>query len=360
MRILHLSKTMGQGGAEKIVYHLAEESAKRDMFVAVASCGGVFVESLEKKGIVHYLIDDFDSKKITTMFHTFVTLMRVIRLEKIEILHTHHRMAAFYGWLLKLFFPKLKLLYTAHNVFYDRKLLTKLSLSSSVIVAVGRGVQENLINYFGINQNKIIVVYNTIFEERAEEKHEPLCKDLFTDEDVLVGMVGRISEQKGVDTFVKAMHYARKKNEHIRGVIVGDGDLREAIRNLIDECGMSDDICMVGYQSAVLDWMRKIDFLVMPSRWEGFPLTPIEAFCAGKTVIGSDIVGINEIIINGVNGILVEKDNVAGFGERILELAANLTLREKLESAGSEYYQKNFDYNVFIERYISLYKDMVI
>ena len=90
---------MGQGGAEKVVMQLCCDNNEHEQFVA--SCGGIHVPELEKHGVKHFLIPDIDKKDPVFMIKTLFTLIRIVKKEHIDIIHTHHRMAAFYGKLIK-------------------------------------------------------------------------------------------------------------------------------------------------------------------------------------------------------------------------------------------------------------------
>ncbi len=358
MRILHLSRTMDQGGAEKVVFQLVCACKEKNIFTTVASCGGAYVKELNRMGISHYEIHDFEKKGIWSLLKTYQTLVQIIKKDKITILHNHHRMAAFYGWLLKMRFPKLKVVYTAHNVFYDKRFLTKNSIKQASIVAVGANVKKNLEEFFKVNKKNITIIYNAVMQEQEGKVDEAMLAPFEIGKDVLVGIIGRLSEQKGIDVYIKAMQLAHEKDARIKGVIIGDGELAEQVKEWIAEFGLQDVILMMGYQSKVVDWVRMLDFVVMPSRWEGFPLTPIEVFMAGKTIIGSDIGGINEIVEEGVNGLLVEKDKPEAFAEKILELTYDMRLRRQLEEAGYETYRKKFDYQQFVDKYLSVYESI--
>lgn len=85
---------MGQGGAEKVVYQLCKDNKKATQFVA--SCGGKYVEELNKVGVKHIMIPDIDRKNPVLILKTIVILLRTIKKYKIDIVHSHHRMAAFY------------------------------------------------------------------------------------------------------------------------------------------------------------------------------------------------------------------------------------------------------------------------
>ena len=104
--ILHISRTMDIGGAEKIVYQLATDLKEEFENVHVASTGGLWEEELNKNGIKHHKILDVESKSPKTLATNFNTLRKIIKENKIDIIHTHHRMAAFYARLLMYIFPK--------------------------------------------------------------------------------------------------------------------------------------------------------------------------------------------------------------------------------------------------------------
>ena len=118
MRVLHISRTMGQGGAEKVVLGLAQLLVDQGDKAVVASCGGIHEQDLQRMHVHHYRIDDIEKKTPMTIAKTMVMLNHIVRNEKIEVVHSHHRMAALYARLLKVINPELKLIYTAHNVFF--------------------------------------------------------------------------------------------------------------------------------------------------------------------------------------------------------------------------------------------------
>ena len=360
LNILHVSRTMGQGGAEKIVYQLSSGMQKQAEKICVASTGGCYVEKLEEQGISHYEIADLECKKPWIMLQTFFKLWRIVRKEKIEIIHSHHRMAALYASALRVLNPRVKLVYTAHNVFYDKKKFTKMALANTVVVAVGHDVKKNLTDYFNINPKQIAVIYNAVNREVPEERYKNHTLDIWKKQGFsLIGIIGRLSEQKGVDIFLKAAAGLKEKGVRIKGIVIGDGELREELIHQSQALGMGEDVLFLGYQEYVSSLITQLDLVVMPSRWEGFPLLPLEAFAEKKTIVGSDIDGINEIIKDGENGRLVEKDNVEMFEKAVSELLSDVELRRKMEENGFEYYSRKFSYNKFIQQYLKLYKNML-
>lgn len=358
MDILHLARTMGQGGAEKIIFQLATGCNTFENKIVIASCGGVYEQTLEQEGIHHYRIQDLECKKPHVILQTLATLLRVIKEEDIQIVHSHHRMAAFYARILKMFKPKLKLVYTAHNVFYDKAKLTSLALKHTNIVAVGESVKKNLAEEFLVDEDRIKTIFNAVDIQNTDWEH-PQLKQLKEEGCMLIGMIGRLSEQKGVDVFIHAIELLVKKYPFVRGVVVGDGELKSSMQRLVKDKHLENHICFLGYQAHVTSIIQQLDLVAMPSRWEGFPLTPIEVFAMGRTLVASDIGGINEIVEDGRNGLLVEKDNPIQLSNGLEVLLLNEEMREALEQQAKIDYEERYSYDSFLEQYMQLYKKML-
>ena len=352
MNILHISRTMGQGGAEKVVYQICKDSENK---MVIASTGGTYENELQKINVKHYTIPDINNKNPLLMIKTFFILNKTIKKEKIDIVHSHHRMAAFYARVLNIFNKKFKRVYTAHNVFNDKKKLLRFSLTNSTIVAVGDGVKNNLVNYYGIDSNKIKIIYNSV---DVPKKINIPNDDFIINKknNIYIGTIGRLSEQKGIDVFLKAMSRVIHNNKNIYGIIIGDGELKEELIKLTKKSEIEDNVIFLGYRKDVIEIIHCMDFIVLSSRWEGFPLTPIETFSQAKTIIVSDIDGNNEIVQDKKNGLLFEKDNIDDLQDKIYYLINNKDELKKLEEGSFKSYNNNYSYEKFIRNYINLYE----
>ncbi|MCI5648705.1 MAG: glycosyltransferase family 4 protein [Fusicatenibacter sp.] len=360
MNILYLSRTMGQGGAEKIVFQLATEEAIRGAKVLVASCGGVYVKQLEINKIRHIQVDDLECKNPGTVLRTLKILINVIREEEIELIHTHHRMAQFYASVLHILFPRVRILYTAHNVFFDKIAFTRRILQHTSIVAVGNGVKENLVHIFQVKPDCIQVIYNGVSVEKPDLCYEnETLKELGAQGNFLLGVIGRISKQKGMDIFVSVCKQLKLRGIPVKGVIIGDGEDKKEIEQQIERTGLSQDILLMGYQNHIPSLITQLDLVMMPSRWEGFPLLPFEVFAANKTIVASDIAGISEIVHDMENGILVSKDDVNDFTEAIICLYQNKNLKRELEEKGRYTFQRFHSYEYFVSQYHRKYQELM-
>lgn len=357
MNILHLSRTMNQGGAEKVVYQLC--SGTNDIFdnIVVASCGGVYVKKLNSIKVKHYNIPDMDRKDLISIIIILIKILIIVRKEKIDVIHSHHRMASFYSLLVSTIFPRLRRIYTSHNIFNDKKKLTSFSLKGSEIVAVGNDVRKNLVNTYNVNDTNIHVIYNSIDMTTTFGKWNIELNSLKKNGCYLVGNIGRISKQKGMEYFVQAIGNVKKTIPKIKGIIIGDGEQRKNLEKLIFKLDLEEDIVLLGYQDNVLDIINQLDFVVLSSLWEGFPLTPVETFSVGKTIIATDINGTNEIVEDFYNGLLVPVQDINKLTDAIIELCTNLNLRGRLEKNAKLTYDEKYSYKKFLNMYKELYKN---
>ena len=347
--ILHISRTMDIGGAERIVYQLSSDLKDEFDSVHVASTGGLWESELAAQGIQHHKILDIDSKNPVTVLKLLFSIHQIIKQKGITIVHTHHRMAAFYIRLLKFAHPKLTHVYTAHNVFKDKLPLYRFALGNAKSVAVGEAVNKNLKEDVGITDSKVI--YNGVILKKTDNQVD----DIVGYDGTKLGCIARLSEQKGLTYLIEAMPLLTVKN--IRLFIVGDGELRNELENKVKELHLQDSVTFLGYRKDIVECINSFDFCVLPSIFEGFGLVAIEAFMNSKTLVATDIPGLNEVVTNE-NGILVPVKDPIALAVAIDKLASDATLREELASQAKKDYESKFSYPLFLENYRELYREL--
>jgi len=335
--ILHISRTMGIGGAERIVYQLATDLKDEFDQVHVASTGGLWEEKLAENGIQHHRILDVDSKQPATVLKILASLSKIIKENEITIVHTHHRMAAFYIRLLQMRHPKLIHVYTAHNVFKDK--LPKFALGKARTVAVSQAVQENILN--DVRSKNSVVIYNGVKMKQSEHTVNEITKC----DGIKIGCIARLSEQKGLPYLIQAMSLVT--NPSVSLFLVGDGELKNDLINQTKELGLEERIHFLGYRSDVVECINSFDFCVLPSVFEGF----------GKTMIATDIPGVNEVV-NSENGLLVPAEDPQALAQAIKQLAGDPEKRASLAAQAKRDYDNKFSYPIFLDNYRNFYQSM--
>ena len=183
-----------------------------------------------------------------------------------------------------------------------------------------------------------------------------LLEQLNNNGNYIIGTIGRLSTQKGIDIFIQAMKIVSEKEPRLKAVVIGDGELKSDMQHLVLELGLQNVVYFLGFQSHVLEIIQQLQFIVLASRWEGLPLIPIETFSQGKTIIVTDIPGNNEIVKNKVNGLVVSNGDSEGLAQNILLLMRNNKLKERLENLAFKTYVECYSYPEFINKYKQIYK----
>lgn len=173
-----------------------------------------------------------------------------------------------------------------------------------------------------------------------------------------IGNIGRLSEQKGMTYFIEAAEIITRTHPEARFIIVGDGEEREQLHAQIEKKKLQNKMLFLGYRNDIQNVMSQLDFVVLSSLWEGLPLTPIEAYSVGKTVIGTAVDGTPEIIRDGVDGYLVEPRNPVQLAEKMNELIENPEMRENMGIQAMKRYRDEFSFEKLSERYIAFYEGL--
>ena len=161
--------------------------------------------------------------------------------------------------------------------------------------------------------------------------------------------VGRLSEEKGIDTLLKACQLG-----NLQLTIIGDGPLREKV---VEAARTNSAITYLGFQNknVIVEKLKQCKALIFPSEWfEGFPMTILEAFATGTPVIGSRIGGVAEIIKDKFNGLLFDVGNESDLVSKTQQLE-NIDLRRALSANARNSYLQNYtpekNYQILMDIY---------
>lgn len=359
--ILLFTRTMGQGGTENVVLQLCEILKPLANKVIVCSCGGVSESKLKEMGIKHYTIPDITEKSPKTMMTIAKQLKQIVKNEYITVIHSHHRMAAFYTEVLfgegifKSGRNVIKIA-NAHNTFTDKGKLTRFAYRNMHMIAVGEKVKENLVDYYGLSEHKVTVIHNAIksFEGTITpiEELDKARKAGYT----LVGNIGRLSEQKGMTYFIQAAAKVLRTCPKTKFYVVGSGELEVELKEEVEKWLLPKSLFFLGYRFDVQNVMSQLDFVVLSSLWEGFPLTPIEAFSVGKAVVATAVDGTPEIVEDKKNGLLVKSKDVDCLARAMIEMIENEDKRILFGKNAYKRYIDEFSFEKMAERYVQYYE----
>ncbi len=211
-------------------------------------------------------------------------------------------------------------------------------------------------------ESKLQVIFNGIDIKEYENGIHGVIrkKDLNIPEDAfVVGTVGRISEQKAPDIFIRAAKSIKQKIQNVHFVMVGSGEMEPEIKLYAKENGLDECLHITGWVREPLNYVEVFDIACLLSRWEGFGLVLPEYMMAGKPIIASNVDAIPNIIRNGENGILVEADDPQSVYSAVLKLYRHPQLITAMVQCGTRDVYSKFDVKRVADEHERLFEELV-
>jgi glycosyltransferase involved in cell wall biosynthesis len=175
-------------------------------------------------------------------------------------------------------------------------------------------------------------------------------------ESVLIGIASRLIEQKGVTYGLRAFAQIQAQFPQAHLVIAGDGSLRESLVAEASHLGAAEAVHFLGWRQDVPAIMAGLDIFMMPSLWEGFGLTLLEAMVAALPVIGSKAGAIPEIVVDGETGFLAQPQDVQGLADALAQLIQDAPLRHHMGMLGEDRLETHFNAERMIDQTLALYQ----
>lgn len=178
--------------------------------------------------------------------------------------------------------------------------------------------KNNLVDFFGIPDEKVTVIRNAIAPFDGQIVKDETIEKLRDEGCFIVGNIGRLSEQKGMEYYIQALPEVLKKHPKTHFLIIGAGELENGLKEQARQLKVKDNLHFLGYRSDIQNLISQLDLVVLSSLWEGLPLTPIEAFSVGKTVVATAVDGTVEIVEDGKSGRLIEPKKPEQIAENVI------------------------------------------
>lgn len=351
--VLYISRSTQQAGTENVVLQLCKIFHQSVNKIVLISAGGYDSKVLKSYGIKHYRIPDIEKKSPVVMMKIARTIKNVVEREDITVIHTHHRMAAFYIRLLGLD-KKRYFINTSHNTFYNKKSLTRFAYKNCNLIACGEMVKKNLVSEFGLR--KVKVIHNAVEDFNDEIVIEPEFEIAKKQGKYLVGNIGRFSEQKGMKYYLRAIPIVMENHPEAKFYLIGDGEEKADLECFCKE--LKIEPVFMGFRKDIRNLMSQLDLIVLSSLWEGLPLTPIEAFSVGKTIVATGVDGTLEIVKDKENGLLVESKAVKQLAEKINWMIEHPEEQRRMEVKARETFMKEFSFDILAQSYTDFYRSL--
>ncbi|WP_166259672.1 glycosyltransferase [Marinobacter salicampi] len=173
---------------------------------------------------------------------------------------------------------------------------------------------------------------------------------------IRIGLVGRLVPVKRADIFIDTVGLLKSQlSAPVKGIIIGDGPLREALEAYTREKGLADSIEFRGFVANPAQELEQLDLLMMPSDHEGIPMVLLESLLASLPIVAHNVGGIPEILDDGQCGYLVDEHSPTGYAAKAAELLSNPELMEQFRRAGRAHLLQEFNKDKNARKYEALY-----
>ncbi|WP_283693710.1 glycosyltransferase family 4 protein [Clostridium perfringens] len=275
----------------------------------------------------------------------FKELIKLQKENKYDIVHVHTPVASIYGRLLKIGFPKLKTIYTAHGyhflkggpklgwiIYYPiEKVMAKLT---DVTININKEDYEitktrlnpkkcYLVNGVGLDLNQ----YKPLSKEKQESKRKELGLEK---EDFVVIMIAELNENKNQIQLIKAMELLKDKYPNIKAIFVGEGHKFEELQQEINNRRLKDNFKLLGFRTDINELINISDIGILLSYREGLPRNIMELMANGKKVIATNVRGCRDLVCNENIGSLVEVGDFEGTAQAIERYYLEIESRGKI------------------------------
>ncbi|MFO7864165.1 MAG: glycosyltransferase [Salinivirgaceae bacterium] len=373
----YLTRYLDDYGFEtKLVGGVSEESEADSTFI------------LDQLGVEAELIPEMHrSLNVLNDRKAYMKIKQIIKDYKPDIVHTHASKAGTLGRLAAIQQGVPHIVHTFHgHVFHSyfsgaktsvfRKIEQYLASKSSRIVAISNTQLDELADEFNIaprNKFEVIPLGFDLsrFRNDLSDKRIAFRKRWdIADDDFVISIVGRLVPVKNHKLFIESVARLKKQcNRKIKAVIVGDGELREALIKHCEHVNLkvrANGRAVPDADVVFTSWLRDVDevyagseLAALTSFNEGTPVSLIEALAAGTPVVSTDVGGIQDVVSHNQNGFLVPTDDVDAFTSGLSKLSQNEQLRKGMSAVAKTSINGQFSYTRLVSDTAQLYKELL-
>ncbi len=362
--VLHIQKVKSIAGSEKHLLNLLPMLKKHGFSPSMLVLADkednpdFFIEKMKNSGISTDVMPVAGDLSPALVFK----LADYIQKSRYNIVHTHLIHADLYGTAAAKLAGIKTIISTRHNDdrfrrFLPFKLLIKLQHSfCSHIICISHYLKKFCFEKEGIPENKMSVILYGY--PQIETTHNSFWKKQFgLEKNRILGMVARLTGQKGHSTLLHAAKGVFEKFPDVRLVIAGDGELEKTLKKLSDKLKINERVLFAGYWDDAASRMAGFDIFVHPSRWEGFGIVFLEAMAAKLPVVATRVSAIPEIVEHDKTGLLVPVDNPDALKNAICRLLSDRDLAREMGNRGFKSLKEKFSLENMVAKTAGVYNN---
>lgn len=367
MKILHVTKKYpnAMGGDAFVVYNLEKQQKKNGhkVFILTSNCDEIQNNSnLIKFGLKDKSrnLDRITVNRIISLIFLFLQSFKILKQIKPDIVHSH---SIDMGFILSFACKKynIPIINTCHGVsFNDSQFSIFKRIIELFFLKTGRfnkiiTVDQNSLEYFKENNiNNVIYISNGIdldeFKKNKRSNNDKKLRIIF---------VGRLEEQKGLKYLIESVKTLQNKEFEL--IIIGSGTQENKLRSLVKEYGLGEKIIFLGNKKnkETIRQLFNSDIFILPSIWEGFPITILEAWGASLPVIVTSVGGVSKICKNNKNALIISSRSPKEITNCLVTLINDSGLRKTLGENGRKLVEGKYNWKTIAEQMVNIYKRVI-
>ena len=343
-RVLHLIETWGPGGAERVMIDVVTGLPSNAWVSVVAPIAEGWVSQQARlHGATVAVIPQQRSFDIRYL----AALRSLIARERVDIVHAHMLMSSLYGGMAARWcgIPCLATFHGSVDVPGDTPVLRlKAAVLRQTIgrtIFVSNALRKDIAPRLGLAEDRVGVIHNGVDPLRFTPGSSRHLRELYSipDSDVVIGAVGNIRSSKAYDVLLRAISRIRDAGVGIRCLIAGNagwGETQATVDSLMRELRLEQTVHFCGFVDDSSTFLRGLDIFVLTSRTEGFSIATLEAMATGLPVVATRCGGPEEIVTNGVDGLLVTVADPAAVADAVQALIFNAPQRQRIGEAARQ------------------------
>ncbi|HEY9634132.1 MAG TPA: glycosyltransferase family 4 protein [Coleofasciculaceae cyanobacterium] len=381
MRILHICAVGFT--AKNLLLPQIDYFLSKKILVEIACSPGLEVEQLKLQGYVIYPIQIDRRIALISNLKSIYQLGKLIWKNQYDLVHVHTPVASVLGRIAAKLAGAKRVVYTAHGFYFHDYMpvnqycfyhsiervsgwLTDLILTQSredlIKAEKTKLCTSQKLRYLGNG----VDIKQFSRSQLIDEHQQQLRKKLNIPEIALpiIGMTGRITEEKGYLELIEALSKLRYKFPNVHLLVIG-GQLsseRDAfqsrLNNLIKEYNLNGNITLTGFRSDIPDLLGLVDVFTLPSYREGLPRSILEAMAMELPVVATNIRGCREAVVDGQTGLIVPPRNSEKLADALGRLLADTSMRKTFGKAGRQRVEAEYDERLVFERLQKAYQEL--
>lgn len=364
IRVLHVIDSYGPGGAETVCLSTVSHLDRARFQSRVILTGRHWLyDALSARGIeseVVRLVRPLDDARLS-----FAIARRLLAWRP-HVVQCHLINAAFYGSLLGRTFrvPAAVTFHGENDLPADDPhrvaKLRVIAWAAARLVFVSGTLRATMTAGSGVPFGRTSVIHNGVDAERFRPAPSAALRQLLGlgDSTLVVGAVGNMRAMKGYDTMLRVMHALGDLNAHLAIIGWERPPVKQQLESLRVELGLERRVHFLGFREDVAELLNGMDIYLNTSVSEGFSLTTVQAMACGIPVVCTRSGGPDEIITDGVDGLLVPVGDVSTIARAVATLCSQGRLRETLVTRARQTVRERFTLNEMVQSYASLYEEL--